>query len=154
MNLKLLFLMMLTFASPATAEMLGEVTLVVRQGLASRWISPVPFKDVLQGNDQIVGILPGPTDRELILVGKEPGSTNVLVFYRDGQAIVELKIVVGQEYGKVRIYSKPVLHSYWAYNCTPTGCSRVGDPMEGQAAQPSGPINIIQPGATQNVKIP
>jgi hypothetical protein len=140
--------------APAAQAQLTEQTISIGQGIAYRWMSPRAFKDIVQGDDKVVQVTVGPSDREIILVGKELGISNVLIFDPQGAAVADLKIVVGRAFYKSRVYARPGnLQAYWAYSCTPSGCDKIGDPNEGfeRFAPTQSPANVFQPGSNPQV---
>ena len=93
-----------------------------------RWVSPRPLKEVHQSEDNVVQVMPGPTDRQLLFVGKAMGTSDVVVFDREGDLITHLDIAVGVERGKTRVYGTPGnVHAFSAYSCNPAGCVKVSD---------------------------
>src|SRR5262249_44514374 len=141
---------------PATAQAPKPEQIIIKEGIAHPWQSPRPFKDIIQGDDSIVQVTAGPTDRDLILVGKSLGATNILVFDPQGTLISNLNIFVGRAVDKTRIYGRAGnLHAYWAHSCTSTGCGKIADENEGyeripQASPPVTPGNPgLQPPTTQ-----
>jgi len=143
--------------APAAQTQLTEQTISIGQGIAYRWTSPRAFKDIVQGDDKVVQVTVGPSDREIILVGKETGISNVLIFDPQGAAVADLKIVVGRAFYKTRVYARPGnLQGYWAYSCTANGCDKIGDPNEGFERLPpsQAPVNVFQPGSNPQVTPP
>src|SRR2546430_9890121 len=143
--------------APAAQTQLTEQTISIGQGIAYRWTSPRAFKDIVQGDDKVVQVTVGPSDREIILVGKETGISNVLIFDPQGAAIADLKIVVGRAFYKTRVYGRPGnVHAYFAYSCTSSGCDKIGDPSEGyeRLPQTTAPLNVFQPGSNPQVTPP
>ena len=152
----------MAFVEPGVAQPPAEQTprteqISIGQGIAYRWTSPRPFKDIVQGDDRIVQVTAGPSDRELIFVGKDLGISNVLIFDPQGAEIADLRIVVGRALYKTRVYGRPGnLHAYWAYSCTSSGCEKIGDPNEGFERVPASqtPINVFQPGSNPQLTQP
>jgi Pilus formation protein N terminal region len=143
--------------APAAQAPFTEQTISIGQGIAYRWTSPRAFKDIVQGDDKVVQVTVGPSDREIILVGKETGISNVLIFDPQGAAVADLKIVVGRAFYKTRVYTRSGnLQGYWAYSCTPSGCEKIGDPNEGYERVPptQAPVNVFQPGSNPQVTPP
>ena len=143
--------------APAAQAPVTEQTISIGQGIAYRWMSPRAFKDIVQGDDKVVQVTVGPSDREIILVGKDLGISNVLIFDPQGAAVADLKIVVGRAFYKTRVYGRPGnVHAYFAYSCTSSGCDKIGDPGEGyeRLPQPTAPINVYQPGSNPQVTPP
>jgi hypothetical protein len=135
--------------APAGQAAFTEQTISIGQGIAYRWMSPRAFKDVVQGDDKVVQVTVGPSDRELIFVGKELGISNVLIFDPQGAAIADLKLVVGRAFYKTRLYTRPGnVHGYFAYSCTSTGCERIGDPNEGFERVPQTQVPAMQAGSS------
>jgi hypothetical protein len=94
--------------------------------------------------------MPGPDDRELLLVGKKMGNADIVVFDREGGLITHMEVAVGVERGKTRFYSRPGnIHAYFAYSCNAAGCMKIADENEGfeRIAPPNTPIIINQPGS-------
>jgi hypothetical protein len=132
--------------TPAEKGQFTEQTISIGQGIAYRWMSPRAFKDIVQGDDKIVQVTVGPSDREIILVGKETGISNVLIFDTQGAPVADLKIVVGRAFYKTRVFTRPGnLQAYWAYSCTPNGCEKIGDPHEGYERLPPSQIPVNAP---------
>jgi len=143
--------------APAAQAAFTEQTMSIGQGIAYRWTSPRAFKDIVQGDDKVVQVTVGPSDREIILVGKDLGISNVLIFDPQGAAVADLKIVVGRAFYKTRVYGRPGnVHAYFAYSCTSSGCDKIGDSGEGyeRLPQPTAPINVYQPGSNPQVPPP
>ena len=141
--------------APAAQTQLTEQTISIGQGIAYRWTSPRAFKDIVQGDDKVVHVTAGPTDRELIFVGKELGISNVLIFDPQGAAVADLKIVVGRAFYKTRLYTRPGnVHSYFAYSCTSNGCEKIGDPNEGYERVPQTQAPVMPPGSNAQLTPP
>jgi hypothetical protein len=118
--------------------------ITVGQGSAVRWQAPRPFKDIVQGNDSLLTITAGPTDRDLVLTGKGVGTTNILIFDRDGNLMSNLIVSVGPPVNLTRVYSKlGNLHAYWAYSCNGLRCVKIKDEAEGYERLPSGPQSNV-----------
>ena len=132
--------------APAAQASMAEQTISIGQGIAYRWTSPRAFKDIVQGDTSVVQVTVGPSDRDLIFVGKELGISNVLIFDPQGAAIADLKLVVGRAFYKTRLYTRPGnVHGYFAYSCTSDGCEKIGDANEGfeRIPQTGAPANTL-----------
>jgi hypothetical protein len=149
---------MVFVVNPAAGQAPNTEQIIIGEGIAHPWQSPRPFKDIIQGDDRVVQVTAGPTDRELILVGRALGATNILVFDPQGSLISNLNIFVGRAINKTRIYGRPGnLHAYWAYSCTPSGCGKITDENEGYERVPQGSALVgpgSQPQTTQTPPIP
>ena len=111
-------------------------------------VIPLPrsAKGIYVGEPDIVSALPGGMSNTLVVTAKKPGSTNIVVLDNDDRTILDATILVPAS-TNVRMYSKTagkgeaLVHEYWAYYCTPTGCTRTDDPHEGPVLYP----NLQQP---------
>ncbi len=79
----------------------------------------------------------GITSRQISLTGIAVGSTVLLVYGANDRQIYSARLVVeGDARGhRVNVYSKKDTHEYYAYYCTPTGCRRIKDELEGPPKQ-------------------
>jgi hypothetical protein len=130
------------FVDPAAAQAPPVEEIVIGEGIAHLWNSSRPFKDVIQGDDRVVQITAGPTDRELIFVGKALGATNILVFDPQGVLLSNVRVYVGRAVNKTRIYGRGNLHEYWTYSCTKTSCGRIAGENETFERIPQGSTQI------------
>src|SRR6516165_6710138 len=94
----------MAYVHPAAAQTPSPEQIIIGEGIAHPWHSPKAFKEIIQGDERVVQVTAAPTDRELILVGKSLGATNILVFDPQGALISNLNIFVGRAINKPRIY--------------------------------------------------
>jgi Flp pilus assembly secretin CpaC len=94
-------------AGPALAQTLSvNANQAVRISLAS------PAKDVAVGNAEIADVVVM-DERNILVVGKSFGTTNVVVIDRAGRMILDRKVVVtGGESGQVSLYKGPNASQY------------------------------------------
>lgn len=114
-------LAVLTSGAPALAQ-----GLPVRIDQASRITLPAPARDVVIGNPSVadVTIIDG---RNLLVMGKSYGVTNIVVLDARGRTILDRQIVVSaSDDGRVSFYRGPDVYNY---ACSPR-CERT--PMPGE----------------------
>lgn len=102
---------MVLLAAPAAAQ-----TLSVRADQAVRIALPAPAKDVAVGNPQIADVMVL-DERNILVVGKGYGTTNVVALDRSGRLILDRVVVVSAtDAGKVTVYKGT---SASQYACAP-----------------------------------
>ena len=123
-RLALLAVLAVVCAQPALAE-----TLTVRLDQSARVRLSAPARDVVVGNPNVadVSMLDA---RNIVVLGKAYGVTNLLVVDRSGRTILDRDIVVGAPTASVSVYRGPVVSSY---ACAAL-CEKIGAPAEGAAA--------------------
>jgi hypothetical protein len=77
----------------------AETIIYVTPGSAVQWVAPQSFKTVFNANEKLLQVHGGATNRELILVAKEPeesiiASADLLVIDGDGKVVDTLRVVV------------------------------------------------------------
>lgn len=115
----------LAFAGAAMAQ-----SLTVRIDQAARVALPATARDVMIGNPAIadVSVIDG---RNLVVVGKGYGATNLIVVDGRGRTILDREIVVSAvDDGRISFFRGPDVHNY---ACSPR-CERT--PMPGERTQP------------------
>jgi Flp pilus assembly secretin CpaC len=91
----LAFLAAVLASAPACAAESSEFTdrIELRPGVAERWLAPRAFKAVVPGNPDIVDIVPGQTDREIIIIKKpDSGTTNIVLIDETGKQVANLLV--------------------------------------------------------------
>ena len=88
----LIFLAAVLASAPAcAAEFTDKIEL--RPGLAERWQAPRPFKNVVLGNPDIVEVVPGQTNQEMIIIMKpDGGTTNIVLNDENGKQVANLRV--------------------------------------------------------------
>jgi hypothetical protein len=74
-------------------------TIYVNPGTATPWEAPRAFKSTFVGNEELLLVHAGETDRDLIVIAKESkdtvvGSANVLMLDGEGKVVDNLRVVV------------------------------------------------------------
>jgi Pilus formation protein N terminal region len=80
-----------------------------------------PVGTVAVGNPGVADTF-APNDRAILLTGKTVGRTNLIILDAGGSDLFSAEVVVsrGEELGnRVTIHSRPLLHSYYEYHCSP-----------------------------------
>lgn len=142
------FLMVITFAAlcagPTRAQDQKQETIHISPGFTHILRLDRPIDTVAIGDPDVVDAR-AQYDRVLLLSAKKAGETNLILFDRDGNAFYQATVSVSGQpaLGRVAVHSKPILHRYWAYQCTDVSCWRVKDEFEGpppeEQAPPRGP---------------
>lgn len=120
-------LAVMTIGGPVLAQ-----GLPVRIDQASHITLPAPARDVVIGNPSVadVTIIDG---RNLLVLGKSYGVTNIVVLDARGQTILDRQIVVSaSDEGRVSFFRGPDVYNY---SCSPR-CERT--PMPGERDSGSG----------------
>lgn len=119
---------MALLAAPAAAQ-----TLSVRADQAVRIALPAPAKDVAVGNPQIADVMVL-DERNILVVGKGYGTTNVVALDRSGRLILDRVVVVSAtDAGKVTVYKGT---SASQYACAPR-CEMTATDDAAPAAKPT-----------------
>jgi Flp pilus assembly secretin CpaC len=74
----------------------------LRPGFAERWQAPRPFKNVILGDPDIVGIVQGQTDQELIIIKTDGGTTNIALTDENGKQVANVLVTNEPEYQQAR----------------------------------------------------
>jgi hypothetical protein len=90
---------LLATAAVLAATVAQAETIYVAPGSATPWHSKAPFKQVTNGNEEVLVVQPGFTNQDLIVVAKVPedsviASTNVLMFDDQGKLVENLQVIV------------------------------------------------------------
>jgi hypothetical protein len=77
----------------------AETIIYVTPGSAVQWVAPQSFKTVINGNEKLLQVSGGATNRDLIVVAKVPEDTiidsaDVLVMDGNGKVVDTLRVVV------------------------------------------------------------
>lgn len=127
-RLLLAFSAVAMLAAPAAAQ-----TLSVRADQAVRIALPAPAKDVAVGNPQIADVMVL-DERNILVVGKGYGTTNVVALDRSGRLILDRVVVVSAtDAGKVTVYKGA---SASQYACAPR-CEMTETDDAAPAARPT-----------------
>lgn len=116
-----------------------------------------PFSSASVGNPEVLDALPR-SDRILVVAGKQPGITDILIFI-DGRPLrhVAVTITPNVAAGKVLTHNKKSLSEYTAYSCNPA-CARMKDDFEGTDVILFGPggaaIGVTTTGSSIRTTIP
>jgi len=66
----------------------------VPPGFVKHWIAPKPFGAVIPGNPDVIDVMVGNTDRELVFMVKPGGGeTNILLLDNNGEQVANLLVV-------------------------------------------------------------
>jgi len=126
----------LAFAATLAAQPAAAEILTVRLDQSARVRLSAPARDVVVGNPGVadVSML---DSRNIVVLGKSYGVTNLLVVDRAGRTILDRDIVVGAPQGSVSVYRGPAVSSY---ACAAL-CERIGPAGEPAAtsASPAAP---------------
>lgn len=103
-------------------------TIYVTPSSATLWHSKAPFKQVMNGNEELLMVQPGSTNQDLIVVAKDPedtaiASTNVLLLDDQGKLVENLQVIVtpfGRPSITMRLGSATYVCGMW---CTPAAKS-------------------------------
>jgi Flp pilus assembly secretin CpaC len=114
-------------ASPALAE-----TMTVRLDQSARIRLAGPARDVVVGNPLVadVSML---DSRNVVVLGKSYGVTNLLIVDRAGRTIIDRDIVVSAPEGSVSVFRGPAMSSY---ACSAL-CERIGAAPASAAPTPA-----------------
>jgi hypothetical protein len=77
----------------------AETIIYVTPGSAVQWVAPQPFKTVINGNEKLLEVRGGATNRDLLVVANAPeetiiASADVLVIDGNGKVVDTLRVVV------------------------------------------------------------
>jgi hypothetical protein len=77
----------------------AETIIYVTPGSAVQWVAPQPFKTVINGNEKLLGVHAGATNRDLVVVANAPEETiidsaDLLVIDGNGKVVDTLRVVV------------------------------------------------------------
>jgi hypothetical protein len=77
----------------------AESIIYVTPGSAVQWVAPQSFKTVINGNEKLLEVHGGATNRDLIVVANEPeetiiASADLLVIDGNGKVVDTLRVVV------------------------------------------------------------
>ena len=91
MRYLILLAAVLASAPACAAEFTNEIEL--RPGHAESWRAPRAFKNVVLGNSDIVEVVPGQTNQEIIIIMKpDGGTTNILLNDENGKPVANLRV--------------------------------------------------------------
>ena len=102
----------------------AESIIYVTPGSAVQWVAPQPFKTVFNGNEKLLEVRGGATNRDLIVVANEPeetiiASADLLVIDGNGKVVDTLRVVVsplrpkpGEDIKTIKIVGGSVSASY------------------------------------------
>lgn len=125
----------------------AETIIYVTPGSAVQWVAPQPFKTVINGNEKLLEVRGGATNRDLLVVANPPeetiiASAGVLVIDGNGKVVDTLRVVVSplrpkpEEHIKtVRIVRPGGSTSYLCadYTCTDASAGQSGNKSMGNA---------------------
>jgi hypothetical protein len=142
------------WAGPTQGQDQKQETIQISPGFTQVLRLDRPIDTVAIGDPDVVDAR-AQYDRVLLLSAKKAGETNLLLFDRDGNAFYQATISVSGRpaLGRVAVHSKPILHRYWAYQCTDVSCWRVKDEFEGpppeeqQLPRGPSPTAVVAPGS-------
>lgn len=125
---------------PAQAQVVKD-QIAIQQGLQTILQFTEPFSSASVGDPTVLEAMPK-SDRMLVLQGKLPGQTDILVFI-DGRPLRHVTVTVqpGVAGGKVITHNKKSLTEYTAYSCNPS-CTRMKDDFEGKDVILFGPGGV------------
>jgi Flp pilus assembly secretin CpaC len=87
------FLAAVLASAPACAAEFTD-TIELRPGFTERWQAPRPFKSVILGNPDIVDIVQGQTNQELIIITKpDGGTTNIALIDENGEKVANVLVI-------------------------------------------------------------
>lgn len=127
-------------ASTAQAQVVKD-QVVIQQGLQTILQFAEPFSSASVGDPNILEAMPK-SDRLIVLQGRVPGQTDILIFI-DGRPLRHVLVTVqpGVAGGKVITHNKKNLTEYTAYSCNPS-CTRMKDDFEGKDVILFGPGGV------------
>lgn len=131
---------MVVVAVPAQAQVVKD-QIIIQQGLQTILQFTEPFSSASVGDPTILEAMPK-SDRLIVLQGRTPGQTDILVFI-DGRPLRHVTVTVqpGVAGGKVVTHNKKNLTDYTAYSCNPS-CTRMKDDFEGKDVILFGPGGV------------
>ena len=98
----LAFLATVLASAPACA---AEFThkLELPPGFTERWQAPRPFKNVILGNPDVVDVVQGQTNQELIISTKpDGGATNIALIDEHGEQVANVLVTTAPRYQPAR----------------------------------------------------
>ena len=117
-------------------------------GFTQRWQAPRPFKSVILGNPDIVDVVQGQTNQELIISTKpDGGTTNIALIDENGDQVANVLVTQpAPQYTYVRSAETGTLRAYRNDDKCYPDCTKPndraptkrGDPAQLNAPQPNG----------------
>ena len=78
-------------------------TIELRPGFTERWQAPRPFKNVILGNPDVVDVVQGQTNQELIISTKpDGGATNIALIDENGEQVANVLVTTAPQYQPAR----------------------------------------------------
>jgi Flp pilus assembly secretin CpaC len=78
-------------------------TIELRPGFTERWQAPRPFKNVILGNPDVVDVVQGQTNQELIVSTKpDGGATNIALIDEHGEQVANVLVTTAPKYQPAR----------------------------------------------------
>ena len=78
-------------------------TIELRPGFTERWQAPRPFKNVILGNPDVVDVVQGQTNQELIISTKpDGGATNIALIDEHGEQVANVLVTTAPRYQPAR----------------------------------------------------
>src|SRR6185312_14014725 len=105
----LLFFAAVLTSAPACA---ADTQIQLRPGLAVSWRAPRPFKNVILGDPDIVDVVQGQTNQELVIIAKHGGTTNIVLNDDNGEQVANVLINPPPEYQYKRSAGTGTLRAY------------------------------------------
>jgi hypothetical protein len=120
-----------------TATVAQAETRYLTRGSVMAWRTKEPFKTAISGDEKLLGVQPGATNQDLIIVAKQPDGTltasaDVLVLDEQGKVVDNLNVVVtpfGGPSKSVRLFrsGKAITYLCADYCLEETGTKGLGD---------------------------
>ena len=150
MRYLILLAAVLVSAPACAAEFTDKIEL--RPGHAEPWQAPRPFKNVVLGNPDIVEVVPGQTNQEIIIIMKpDGGTTNILLNDENGKQVANLRVTQPAiQYQPARSAKTGTLSYRKDPECYPD-CVRVMKPNETKRAD-AAQSNAPQPNSKASEK--
>jgi Flp pilus assembly secretin CpaC len=133
-----------TATDAANATNLATVNLKLEVGFSKQWTAPAPYASVIPGDIEIVDAMAGVTNRDVVIVAKKEGYTNLLLLDGEGVQVANVMLQVGTPLPQkqIRVHNKKDnLIAYSSYQCNPI-CVRREDKMEG-TDRPRPPSTVV-----------
>jgi hypothetical protein len=114
--------------------------ILVRPGITKIVPFDQPVGTVSVGNPAVADafVVTAPNRRARVLVvGKISGETSFVALDDNGNVLYDAIVTVeagsrpAPPVGHVAVHTRRILQYYWPYQCTDTGCWRIGDPFAG-----------------------
>ena len=85
------------------ASAAGQHERELRPGSTERWRAPRPFKNVILGNPDVVDVVQGQTNQELIISTKpDGGATNIVLIDEHGEQVANVLVTTAPRYQPAR----------------------------------------------------